>query len=114
MKVLALLSTTVFSSTIQEAPGSNYLVNYPGSTYLWVISIYIIMKFSNLDVCATIYTEKNQSGLSAALPVGESNHGLPGQTPRVMPFHDRSQSVSVTSVKGIICQAFNCFELFVS
>ena len=111
MKVLALLSTTVFSSTMQEAPGSNYLVNYPGSTYLWVISIYIIMKFSNLDVCATIYTEKNQSGLSAALPIGESNHGLPGQSPSVMPLHDRSKSVSVSSVKGIISHALNGFEI---
>ena len=61
-----------------------------------------------------IYTQKNQSGESAALPIGESNHGLPGQNPSVMPFHDRTKSVSVSSVKGIISQELNGFELFVS
>ena len=75
------------------------------------VESYIFIAYISIEVCATIYTGTHQSGESAALPIGESNHGLPGQSPSVMPFHDRSKSVSVSSVKGIISHALNGFEI---
>ena len=75
------------------------------------VESYIFIAYISIEVCATIYTGTHQSGESAALPIGESNYGLPGQSPSVMPFHDRSKSVSVSSVKGIISHALNGFEI---